>query len=83
MLRGEGGATANVDEGLRFLNRAAEKGHGQACFYLAQLYRSGNADELQLGTDPALFWKYLQMGVKHEDPDCIFALADLYFHVRY
>lgn len=83
-----------------------KQGHGQACFYLAQLYRSGDSNLQvsghvygillctytmrhylllvcggQVQADYKIFWEYLRLGVRHEDSDCIFALADLYFHV--
>ena len=61
------------------LTQAADKGHASAQLYLAQIYRSGDAD-LAVLADAAKAAVYLDKAATQKQPDALFALGDMHLH---
>ena len=76
------GTTIHPQKALQFLNLAADKGHPDAYYYIATLYRSGAASpngKSVLKADATTFMKYLRMAVDLDCGDAMYCLADLYW----
>lgn len=82
----EAGVQPDRDASLRRLTLAADAGHGEAAFYLAQMYRSG-AEFASPGEEPQLveadqgqFLRWLARAEELGSADALFARADMLFH---
>ncbi|OQR95546.1 hypothetical protein THRCLA_07774 [Thraustotheca clavata] len=70
---------ANAMSSLMMLEASAAKGHGGACYYLAQLHRSGD-ESMEIEPNADTFFKYLKQAVECEDADALYCMADLYHY---
>lgn len=84
---GEAGVLPDREASLRHLRLAADAGHGEAAFYLAQMYRSGaefgdpgGASPQRVEPDHGEFLRWLARAEALGSADAHFARADMLFH---
>ena len=70
---------ASSKSALKLLRRAGDAGHNGARVYLAQAFRSGDA-ELGVEVDETEMFRWLDMAVVDKDAEALFIVADMYFH---
>jgi TPR repeat protein len=76
------GVKPNVRRALRLLELAAGQGHGGACHYLSQFWRTG---EPMSGIEADMKRSkhfLLQAAEEYEEPSALFELGDSFFHGR-
>ena len=76
------GTEIHPAKALKYYQIAAEKGHPDAYYYIATLYREGCKSpngKNSINADATTFIKYLRMAIDLDCGDAIYCLADLYW----